>query len=368
MLEGHFVRELLGSEWWSSGAFQLHEIFHGLTAPGFLFGAGFTFAIATQRKAHLLQGLSLPVLRRLWRAISLVLIGYALHLPYLSLAKSLTETSPNAMAAFLRFDVLQLIGLSLVALRLLHVVLRQEGWFLGATTPAALAIVIGAPFVWTSESVAAAPLWLSSALTGDSGSPFPIFPNAAFVFAGVVVSWAFLRAREAELERRFMLRLTLAGALMVVGGLAWDALPVSHYDDAAFWYNAPSFFWVRLGLLLVALGLLWLLEARVAGTAAERWWMPRWLTTMGVESLFVYIVHLMILYGSVVNPGQHLGVWLGRDLSPVVAAAFVVPFVFVHAVGARWWRRLKKGHPYWMQLLYWWMGLTFVGEFVLRPY
>ena len=80
------------------------------------------------------------------------------------------------MAAFLRFDVLQLIGLSLVALRLLHLVFRQEGWFLGATTLAALAIVIGAPFVWTSEAIAGTPPWLLSALTGNSGSPFPIFP------------------------------------------------------------------------------------------------------------------------------------------------------------------------------------------------
>ena len=287
MLEGHFVRELLGSEWWSHGAFQLHEIFHGLTAPGFLFGAGFTFAIATQRKAHLLRDLGLPVVRRLWRAVSLVLIGYALHLPYLSFTKTLTESSPGALAAFLRFDVLQLIGLSLVALRLLHLVFRQEGWFLGATTLTALAVVIGAPFVWTSESVGGGPLWLSSALVGESGSPFPIFPYAAFVFSGVVVSWGFLRAREAEFERTFMVRLMISGVAMVVGGLAWDAWPGSHYDNAAFWYNAPSYFWVRLGLLLVALGLLWMLEARVAGTAAERWWMPQWLTTMRI-TLYIH--------------------------------------------------------------------------------
>lgn len=368
MLEGHFVRELLGSKWWSTGAFQWHEIFHGLTAPGFLFGAGFTFAIATQRKAQIFQGFGLPVLRRLWRAISLILIGYALHLPYLSFTKTIAEVSPGAMTAFLRFDVLQLIGLSLVALRLMYAVFRQEGWFLGGTVLTALTIVIGAPFVWTSESVAEAPLWLSSALTGASGSPFPVFPYAAFVFSGVVVSWGFLRAREAELERRFMHRLMAAGAAMVLAGLAWDAWPASHYDDAAFWYNAPSYFWVRLGILLIALGLLWLLEARVAGTTAERWWMPRWLTTMGVESLFIYIAHLLLLYGSVVNPDQHLGAWLGRDLTPAVAVALVVPFVAIHAIGARWWRRLKKGHSHWMQLFYWWMGLSFVGEFLLRPY
>ena len=155
---------------------------------------------------------------------------------------------------------------------------------------------------------------------------------------------------------------------MIIGGLVLDLIPVSAYDQTDFWYTAPSYFWLRLGLLLVALGGLWFLEALVVGTPHESRWMPRWLTTMGVQSLFIYIAHLVLLYGSVINPDQHLGVWLGHDLSPAIAALWVVPFVTVHAIGARWWHRLKKRHPYWMQLFYWWMGGTFVGEFVLRPY
>jgi hypothetical protein len=205
-------------------------------------------------------------------------------------------------------------------------------------------------------------------LTGWHGSPFPVFPYAAFVLAGVVASWGFLRARQAETERRYMMRLSLAGLAMICGGMLLDALPISAYEQADFWYTAPSYYWIRLGILLVALGALWFVEQQVVGTAHERWWMPQWITTMGVESLFVYIAHLLVLYGTVINPVQHLGVWLGHDLDPAVAALWVVPFIAVHAVGARWWRHLKKHHPYWIQLVYWWMALSFLGEFFVRAY
>ena len=50
MLEGYVVRELLNTESKTTYLFALHEIFYDITAPGFLFGAGFTFAIATQQR------------------------------------------------------------------------------------------------------------------------------------------------------------------------------------------------------------------------------------------------------------------------------------------------------------------------------
>ncbi|MEK6650059.1 MAG: heparan-alpha-glucosaminide N-acetyltransferase domain-containing protein, partial [Bacteroidota bacterium] len=157
MLEGHLVRELLGASWQSLPGFQVHEIFHGLTAPGFLFGAGFTFAIATQRKAHLLRGFSRPVLRRIWRGVSLILIGYALHLPYLSLTKTLETATPAEWESFLLFDVLQLIGLCVVALRLLYVFFRKESAFLAATSVAGFLLVLGTPLVWDSAAVCNGP-------------------------------------------------------------------------------------------------------------------------------------------------------------------------------------------------------------------
>ena len=367
MLEGHLIRQLMGMAWQEGAAFRGHELFHGLTAPGFLFGAGFTFAIATQRKSHLLKGLSWPVLRRLWRGASLMLVGYALHLPYLSLSKTVFGASSAEWGAFLRFDVLQLIGLSLIILRLLYLFARDDRQFLALVSVGVLGTVMLAPAVWNGPG-ASAPVWLSTTLTGRYGSPFPVFPNLAFVLSGVVASWGFLRARQDDAEHSYMLWLLGAGVLFIVGGWLFDRLSITSNDTADYWTTAPSFFWIRIGLLLVGMGGLWFLERGVVGTVSEPYLMPRWLTMLGVESLFVYVAHLMLLYGSVLNPGENLTAWVGRDLTPWTAAALVVPFVVLSAIGARVWHTLKKRHGPLMQLAYWWMGLSFAGEMVLRAY
>jgi hypothetical protein len=40
MLEGHVLRELLTPDLKATQFFAFHEVFHGVTAPRFLFGAG----------------------------------------------------------------------------------------------------------------------------------------------------------------------------------------------------------------------------------------------------------------------------------------------------------------------------------------
>lgn len=368
MLEGHLVRHLMGMAWQEGPVFRAHELVHGLTAPGFLFGAGFTFAIATQRKAHLLSGWTWPFFRRLWRGILLILIGYALHLPYFSLLKSLNEADHAQWASLLQFDVLQLIGLSLILLRLLYLLARDDRQFLALITTSALMVVLLTPAVWNAEPVRGGLSWWSTAVAGWHGSPFPVFPNLAFILAGVVASWGFLRARQAEAERQYMRRLFMTGGAMLGGGWLLDLAPFGFTAREEFWTTAPSFFWIRLGLLLMGMGALWLLEDRVVGRAAERYVMPRWLTTLGVESLFVYIAHLLLLYGSVLNPAVNMTVWPGREMSPWQAGMWVVPFLIVNVLAARWWRHLKKRHGPWMQMAYWWMGLSVAGELVLRAY
>jgi uncharacterized membrane protein len=145
MLEGHVVRELLKTESKTTYLFALHEIFHGVTAPGFLFGAGFTFAIATQRRWEQSIAFTHGFFRRAWRAVLLILIGYALHFPFLSLQKIIFQATSAQRNAFLLFDVLQCIGIGLLLLCLLLVTVKREKLFLGTLTVLLFAIVYSTP-------------------------------------------------------------------------------------------------------------------------------------------------------------------------------------------------------------------------------
>ena len=63
-------------------------MFHGSTAPGFLFASGF---VAGLPRAPLSLTASL---RRARRLLFVLGVGYALHLPYFSLWKVLAEADP----------------------------------------------------------------------------------------------------------------------------------------------------------------------------------------------------------------------------------------------------------------------------------
>jgi hypothetical protein len=358
MLEGHVLRELLEPTVRLGRTFQFHELFHGITAPGFLFSAGFTFAVATQRRWEKLISLNPAFLRRAWRPVMLLLIGYALHVPFLSLQKNLSTATVDQWNQFVAFDALQCIGFSLLTMRLWLVLVRGERAFLAGTIGFFAIAAFGAPVVWNFALDQTVPLAIASALNGQHGSLFPIFPYAAYVFAGSNIAWHFLRASERKREGTFIGQLALGGAVMIVGGVTLDTLPFQIYEEHDFWTASPNYFFIKLGLLILLLCGLWKFEELQRVQSHQSIWMPRWLTTVGVESLFVYIVHLILLYGWVVNPSTNVRSWFGLQFGwaggimiSILFVAFFVPLAFA-------WHYLKKYHPVIAQGWYWWIGIA----------
>jgi uncharacterized membrane protein len=368
MLEGHVFRALMQPALQATKAFELHEIFHGITAPGFLFSSGFTFAIATLRKGDVLIRWSAELWRRLGRLIVLIAVGYLMHIPYFSLRKTLEESTADQWTAFLAFDVLQCIGLSLLCLRLLFVLVRSETLFLASIAVLLAGVVAVTPLVWDKECTARIPLWLAMALNGVHGSTFPLFPYAGFVLAGVLVSWQFLRAAEREGERRFMKHLTLLSIGLIASGYAWDISPLQLYAVDDFWFTSPAYFLIRLGILMLLLAAFWFFEAHVRHREVYDVWMPRWIITLGVESLFVYIVHLLILYGWVLNADYNMEAWWGMRLTLFEALVAFVGLTALLSPAAHLWHYLKKQHPVMLRGVYWWMGLVVLWELLTRPY
>jgi len=155
---------------------------------------------------------------------------------------------------------------------------------------------------------------------------------------------------------------------LVVSGSVWDILPYQLYPSYDFWFTSPAYVLIRLGILVLLLAGLWFFEAHVRHRERHDLWMPQWLITLGVESLFVYIVHLVILYGWVVNADQNLEEWWGLRLTLGESILVFIALTLVLALAARLWHYAKKRHPILMQGVYWWLGLVVVWELVSRPY
>jgi hypothetical protein len=161
------------------------------------------------------------------------------------------------------------------------------------------AVCLLTPLVWDYDALQHFPAGIAQLLNGNHGSVFPLFPYIGFLFAGVLVSWEYLVAVDQGTEHRFMLRLAAIGAAAAGAGVLFDLLPVRIYPTYNFWYTSPNWFLIRLGGLLLFLSFVWFASRSVRSRSP-------FLTVFGRESLFVYVLHLLVLYGSAFNPATNL--------------------------------------------------------------
>jgi uncharacterized membrane protein len=116
---------------------------------------------------------------------------------------------------------------------------------------------------------------------------FTLFPWAGFLMAGALAGELLDAAQTRKHERWLHASLALAAFVGIAGGYAASFLP-SIYSNAQFWTSSPTFFFIRLGIVIASIPAAWLL-----GLA----WEP--LVTLGRSSLFVYWIHVEMAYGGV---------------------------------------------------------------------
>ncbi len=366
MLEGHITRELLSAGARTGGLFTIHEILHGITGPGFFFGAGFAFTISTQRRWDQVTHAGLPFLRRIRRALLLIGLGYAMHVPFLSLTKTIAAASADQLAAFWAFGVLQCIGVTLLFLYLLVFIVRDERALMIGILFSLAAVVWLTPALWSWSKAGTLPSPVAAMFNTGSGSPYPIAPFSAFILAGALVSWLFLRAVQQERERLFQRMLLAVGLILVGASLAAELFKPVPFSVGTFWSVDRTFFGIRLGVLLLLLSALWRLEQATSRRNVP--WLPRWIVLLGIESFFVYVTHLLLLCGWTTNVTCNVRAYFGPSLSWPAAFAVIVAFIPVVVVLAEGWHRLKRQHPVLMRGVYAWMAFAVVWAFFANPY
>src|SRR5690606_18597665 len=120
MVQGHTLDALLSAELRAGAWFRAWTFTRGLTSTAFLLTAGFAYVLA-ERASRAAPDVGRR--RRLRRALSLVLIGYAMRAPLgVLFGDPLAEALRNALAV----DVLQCIGVSMAALEGLCAVLQSR--------------------------------------------------------------------------------------------------------------------------------------------------------------------------------------------------------------------------------------------------
>ena len=136
---------------------------------------------------------------------------------------------------------------------------------------------------------------------------FTLFPWAGFFVGGCVIG-AILdaNARDTSGDRRLNGWLAAAGIAIALTGYLTSYLPPV-FPGASFWTSSPTFFFLRLGILVFSVPVAFVVT---------QWWRGELLQEFGRASLFVYWVHVELVYGIATAP-------IHRRLSlPVALMAF----------------------------------------------
>lgn len=314
MFQTHCYDSWLGGSARDSGFFKLSQLGGTLPAPLFLFLAGISFALVTDRLRQ--KGVSADEIARttILRGGEIFLYGLLFRLQEFLLGR------PSApWADLLRVDVLNVIGVSLmmmgVACRIAAAGGAADARALRRATVVTAAICAGAisaltPPLWTVWRHRGLPWWIESYINGVHifGKPqswlFPIFPWAAFAFVGLAAGTLLLSDWARKHEASALAAAGGSGAALIALGLWFDARPVQLYRVYDFWHTSPNFFMIRAGVVLIVLFL---------GYAWCRWGAGEWgfspLIEMGKCSLLVYWVHIEFVYGGLsILPKRNVGI------------------------------------------------------------
>jgi uncharacterized membrane protein len=303
-----------------------------LPAPLFLFLAGISFALVTDKLIR--KNLSSSEITRTMvrRGAEILAFGLLFRLQEFLIAWGWAPWSD-----LLRVDVLNIIGLSMILMALTcgtalalwgqsnntNLLLKDSHLSRTLTittttlppestqvtdrmrirlviTALAVASLIGllTPPLYTTWRPNWLPWPLESYIDGchNLGAPqpwlFPLFPWAAFAFAGLAAGFVLFSDQARTHSAKMLAWFGVVGASTILVARAFDHSSVHFYSTYDYWHTSPNFLMMRIGLLLVI---------ALASYAWCRWGIGAWgfspLIQLGQTSLLVYWVHIEFVYG-----------------------------------------------------------------------
>jgi len=298
MFQTHCYDSWLGGDARKSTFFMWSQLGGTLPAPLFLFLAGISFALVTDK----LRQKGLPPRQIAYTTIRRGAQIFGLGLLF-RLQEFLLAWGWAPWSDLLRVDILNTIGLSVMLMGLLCwlVLAHTRGTRLILVLSAsatAMTISLLTPLLWTSWQPRWLPWPIESYINGvhNLGQPqawlFPIFPWSGFAFIGLAVGFVLVSDwAKRHGSKTFILAGGAGAALM--GIARWrDHRPQQLYASYDFWHTSPNFFLIRVGILLAILFLTYAWCRRGAGQ-----WGFSPLIQLGQTSLLVYWVHIEFVYG-----------------------------------------------------------------------
>jgi uncharacterized membrane protein len=301
-------------------AFATIVFLAGWVAPMFLFFAGVSIPLAGQ--SRMARGASRReagwmLQKRGWQ---IVLIAHLFRVQSFLL-------NPNGQwASILKPDILNILGIGMVVAAFIWARaddLRSLAWRL--VVPSAVLLFVITPWSrhWWWPTLLHPRLEAYIRPVGSQGQ-FTLFPTVVYLLAGALAG-AVIAASDPR-DSRAQWRMALAGLAVFAAGLAL----VPFATSVTSWGDSPTLFLCRAGAITLMLPLAWLLVGRRAPSG----WSP--LVVFGQTSLFVYWIHVELVYGVFSYP-------LKRSLPLAWSFPAYVVFTALMLGAATLWQRRPAG-------------------------
>ena len=322
MFQTHCYDSWLSPEARKSTLFAWSQLGGTLPAPLFIFLSGISFALVTEklREKNAPRGeIAKTTIKRGGEIYGMGLLfrvqEYALGYPW------------SPWTDLLRVDVLNILGLSMMLMGIVCWLSDSAGFagqralLAGAQHAAPLqgksdatrrsrnrgiisgllvaaAVALATPPLWTTYRPRFLPWPIESYINGvhifDKPQPwlFPLFPWAAFAFAGLAVG--FFLISEIAKRKQDLIFIGVCGTGILAGVLSvlLDKSPIKLYAVYDYWHSGPNFFLMRCGILLF---ILFLVYAWCRWGFAQKGFSP--IIQLGNTSLMIYWVHIEFVYG-----------------------------------------------------------------------
>jgi Heparan-alpha-glucosaminide N-acetyltransferase, catalytic len=332
MFQTHCYDSWLGGDARNGSFIKGSQLLGTLPAPLFLFLAGISFALITDKLIR--KNLTPAALTRTMALRGAEILAFGL---LFRLQEYVISWGWAPWTDLLRVDVLNIIGLSMILMALLcGATLQVWGTKLAwgkapspvrvgtaalacpaeqssaaasgqsnfrvplvvAALAAAALIALLTPSLYTTWRPTWLPWPLESYIDGchNLGAPqswlFSLFPWSAFAFAGLAAGFVLFSDQARNQATKTLSRFAAIGAAAILVAYGFDHSPIHLYATYDYWHTSPNFLMMRVGTLLVIAFLSY---------AWCRWGLATWgfspLIQLGQTSLLVYWVHIEFVYG-----------------------------------------------------------------------
>ena len=323
MLEGHFVDTTLGMEFRRPATthrfadshfiiFDIWEFIRGFTSPMFLTitGVVFVYLLLGNEKESFFK--NIRVKKGFKRILELLFWGYLLQVYSFHVLQCI------AIGIFL---ILSLYGLS----RALKYIPISFLYFIAGTTIFILNISIDKlPMTWPTN----APEFIQNIFRNKPNSVFPIIPNLGYTMYGAFIGTMLFRFKNQVLSYKFQISLFSTGFV-----LYFFSNEILNFISKYLLLNsfteiyAIDWLYERIGMTCIVLSILLLINI-IFGNRKNNLFLK-----MGQNTLTIFIIHFMILYGSVIVIGiNDFFSKTENPLNPWQAFAGAVMFIGFHVL------------------------------------